>query len=218
MTRSDSSLPLQSGPCVLLVEGQDDRHVVEHLHWKCFGAKPPFDVVDKEGYSRLCDAIEPELKVPGRQVMGIIVDANDDPESRWRAVTERVRRVRPEIKFGDPAPCGLVVGGEPRIGIWLWPDNELTGEIEDFVVAMIPPDDPVWPLSRRYIESIPAEHRRFSKGKTTRAEVHAWLAVREEPRRMGAAIRTDDLKVDGTLATRFLAWLDRLFDHQAQRP
>lgn len=214
MTRADSSFPSHSRQRVLLVEGQDDRHIVEHLYWKRFGVKPPFDVVDKEGYSRLRDAIGPELKAPGRQVVGIVVDANDDLKSRWAAVTDQLRRVRPEIEFGDPTLNGFVVGGEPHIGIWLWPDNQSTGEIEDFVATMIPRDDPVWPLSSRYIESIPVEQRRFPEGKTTRAEVHAWLAVRTEPRRIGTAIRAGDLEANGVLATRFSAWLDKLFGHQ----
>lgn len=201
------------------MEGRDDRHVVEHLYWKRFGTEPPFEIKDKEGYSRLRSAIGPEVKVPGRQVVGIVVDANNDMKSRWKAITDRLRQVRPEIEFGDPTPCGFVVSGEPRIGIWLWPDNESSGEIEDFVVTMIPRDDPVWPLSSRYVECIveciPEEHRPFSKGKTTRAEVHAWLSVREEPRRIGTAIRTGDLEVDGPLATRFSAWLDNLFGRQS---
>ena len=182
---------------------------------KRFQAEPPFDVLEKDGISRLCEAIKPELKAPGREVVGIVVDANDRPESRWSAVTDRLRHGCPGLEIGGPAPCGTIVGGEPRVGVWLWPDNESSSEIEDFVARMIPRDDPVWPLSRRYIDSIPMGQRSFSEGKTARAEVHAWLAARAEPRQMGTAIRAGDLDVSGALATRFAQWLEKLFGDRA---
>ena len=209
------SLPSRESRRVLLVEGRNDKHVVEHIYWKRFASEPPFAVRDKEGFSRLSEAIGPELKAPEREVVGIIVDANDDLTARWTAVTDRLRTACPGIEIGDPAPEGTIVGNELRVGIWLWPDNESGGELEDFVAEMVPDDDPVWPLSRRYIEGIPERHRSFSEGKTARAEIHAWLATRKEPRWMGSAIRTGDLKVDGVLAKRFASWLESLFGDRA---
>ena len=50
----------------------------------------------------------------------------------------------------------------PRVGVWLMPDNESAGELEDFVARMIPGDDPVWPLSESYIEGIPLVDRKFA--------------------------------------------------------
>ena len=215
MAGARPALPLQHAGRVLLVEGQDDRHVVEHIYRKRFDEAPPFEIIDKGGFTRLRDAIGPTFKEPDREVVGIVVDANDHLMARWAEVTDRLRRARPGIEIGGPASDGTIVGSEPRVGIWLWPDNEAGGEIEDFVARMIPCDDPVWPLSRRYIEGIPEEHRRFSRGKTRRAEIHAWLATRGEPRRMGGAIRTGDLKVCGPLAERFASWLEKLFGDPA---
>ncbi len=117
--------------------------------------------------------------------------------------------------MGDPTPCGTIVDGEPRVGVWLWPDNGSCGEIEDFVAGMIPCTDPVWPRSKCYINSIPVEQRPFSEGKIARAQVYAWLAAREKPRRMGTAIRAGDLDISGELATRFARWLENLFRDQA---
>ena len=187
MTREEASLPSLPAGRVLLVEGQDDQHVVEHFYRARFAATPPFVIVDKKGCAPPCDAVGPERKAPDRQVVGIIVDANDDPESRWQAVTDRLRRARPGIDAGDPAPGGWMADGRPRVGIRLWPDNESSGEVEDFITAMIPHGDPGWPLSRRCTGNLPAGGRRFREGKTARAEVHAWPATRARPRRMGAA-------------------------------
>ena len=99
----------------------------------------------------------------------------------------------------------------PRVGVWLMPDNQSPGELEDFVAQMIPDGDPVWPLSQDYIDGIPVSDRKFAHGKTLRAKIHAWLAAREDPRQMGLAIRARDLDIGGDLCTRFTAWLDMLF-------
>ena len=45
-----------------------------------------------------------------------------------------------------------------------------------------------------------------------RAKVHAWLATRGEPRKMGSAIYAQDLRVDGPLSTTFANWLQELFE------
>ena len=99
----------------------------------------------------------------------------------------------------------------PRVGIWLMPDNNSPGEIEDFIAMMIPCNDAVWPLSETYIDSIPVTHRKFREGKILRSKVHAWLAAREAPRRMGSAIGAGDLNVDVELSKKFVSWLRVLF-------
>ena len=59
----------------------------------------------------------------------------------------------------------------------MMPDNCSVGELEDFVVEMIPPDDLVWPLAQRYIEKIP--NPAFKESKVLRAQLYAWLAARK---------------------------------------
>ena len=91
------------------------------------------------------------------------------------------------------------------------PDNESSGELENFAAQMVPEDDPVWPSSREYIANIPVQDRKFDSGKTPKAELFAWLATRREPGRMGAAIGTDDLSLDNPPSRTFLKWLTDLF-------
>lgn len=195
---------------ILLVEGQDDKHVVRHLWKRCHQSEPSFDIEDKGSIDELLKAIGPEIKVPGRVVVGIVADANDDVSARWDAISNRLR----EAGGAPPkAPLrhGTIMGDPPRAGVWLMPDNRSPGELEDFVLEMVPRDDPVWPLAERYVRSIPYGTRKFRDGKTSRAEIHAWLATREEPGFMGAAIGRGDLEVDGPLCSDFLEWVTRLF-------
>ena len=194
---------------VLLVEGQDDEHVVRHLR-RSDSQMPTFCIRTKGGVDDLLRGVRGEILAEERTAVGILVDANDDWEARWQAVTDRIRMANMEPP-SSPDPGGTIIEGSPRVGIWLMPDNESPGELEDFVAKMIPCDDAVWPLSQSYIDSIPAAHRRFNRGKILRAKVHAWLATREEPRRMGSAISVGDLKRDVEVSKKFVSWLRELF-------
>ena len=204
-------------PKILFVEGSDDKHVVRHLRHQKF-PKLSFAIQETEGVDNLLEIVSPQIKVRDRIAIGFLLDANDEPimdakgkpAGRWRAVSDRL------CEEGIRAPRaprrgGTIMKGPPRVGVWLMPDNRSAGELEDFVQSMIPQDDPVWNLARQYIGKISEEARKFPPKKQSRAELHAWLATRENPGRMGSAIGRGDLKTDGDLCTAFLAWLEALF-------
>ena len=214
---------------ILLVEGQDDKHVVLHLckqhqaTLSFFFSDPDKDnpqvavsdrqavsILDKDNIDKVLEAIGPEIKASGRQAVGILVDANDDRAGRWDAIQKRLRGAGISLPQ-SPSPGGTIIQANPRIGIWLMPDNTSAGELEDFVAKMIPDNDPVWPLSQSYIDGIPPQDRKFIEKKRSRAQVHAWLAARKDPRKMGTAIKAMDLEVDGALSQKFVAWLNNLF-------
>ncbi len=194
---------------LLLVEGADDLHVVRHIRNRQ-SDMPEFDISDKNGFPNLKAAISPEFKAPGRRALGILVDANDDFDARWQAIAHQLRQagVSPPTHV---TPAGTIVLSEPRVGVWLMPDNSSPGELEDFIQRLMPVGDPVWPRAQRFIDDIPTLDRKFATGKTLRAEIHAWLATRAEPRKMGAAIAAGDLNTTDPLANRFADWLRRLF-------
>ena len=194
---------------VLLVEGVDDEHVVWHIS-DCCEHVPKFEIVNKCGFPELARGIVPELNVSGRLAVGILADANDDPAARWQEIAHRLREAN-IILPAQMAHTGTVVGDRPQVGVWLMPDNHSPGELEDFVARMIPGEDPVWPLARQYIQGIRPEDRKFSSGKLLRAKIHAWLAARAEPRKMGSAIHTQDLDVNVEIVANFVNWLQRIF-------
>ena len=180
-----------ASPRVLLVEGVDDKHVIMHLCLR--NGITEFDIVDKGNIDQVLRAIEPEVKAPNRQAVGIIVDADDRWQDRWRAVTNQLRKAN-VASPREPVPAGTIIEGTPRIGVWLMPNNMSSGELEDFVAAMIPKGDPVWPLSEAYVDDIPVADRKFKPGKTLRAKVHSWLATREEPRTNGLRCQSARLR------------------------
>ena len=197
---------------LLIVEGADDKHVALHI-WNHLRSIPSFYVLERGPVEELLKSIEFDVRTPGCNAIGFLVDSDVNPTARWDGVSNRLRRADIDAP-AVPDPSGTIIAATddmPRIGVWLMPDNQSPGELEDFVAQMIPDNDPVWPLSEDYIGRIPEEHREFAENKTSTAEVYAWLATREEPRLMGAAIGVRDLDIDGELCTRFTDWLSRLF-------
>ena len=202
---------------VLLVEGQDDEHVVRQLcrHYRCVlhQSVPAFSIQVTGNAAKLLDAIGPAMLVSDRKAVGVLIDADDALKDRWNQLMSRFSQEGVTIPMA-PDPDGTVLSLEdsPRIGIWVMPDNQSSGELEDFVREMIPSNDPVWPRSQRYVAEIPVEHQRFRPGKLLRAQLYAWLATREIPGRMGAAIGAGDLDAGAGNSTTFVNWLRKLIE------
>ncbi len=209
---------IDQAPQVLLVEGQNDKHVVLNL-CKVHAFAPQFQIRDKGDFEEVLKAIAPELNAKKLKSLGIMVDANDSLESHWNKVRSRLTSKLDDQSVEvalEPDSQGTVTEVRIqskfiRIGIWLMPDNCSSGELEDFVATMIPGQDLVWPKARQYIDNIPCRDRKFKSKKTLRAKVYAWLATREEPGFMGGAIKKEDLDVGGQLTKDFMLWLEKLF-------
>ncbi len=123
----------------------------------------------------------------GRLALGIPADANDSLASRWPSIATPLKESECELPDNPRGPRNL------QVGVWLMPGNQHPGELEDFVADLVPPADRIWPRAEElYIDDIPCEDRLFPQQKTTRAQVHAWLATRPKPRPMGLGIASGD--------------------------
>ena len=196
---------------ILLVEGEDDEHVVEHLYREVFDSEPPFKISNEQGYSKLLKTLPLHLRGSGLLALGVLADANDDPAERWREIVDVAAEEGVRLP-GAPDPSGTVVGDRPRVGVWLMPDNRSSGELEDFARKLIPESDPVRPLAEQYFAAIPEADRKFRRRKTPKANLYAWLASRKHPQRIGAAIGAGDLDAEADIARQFARWLGDLFE------
>src|SRR6218665_1221833 len=68
----------------LLVEGKDDKHVILAL-CKKFSVAETFDVVDCEGFEKLIEGLPNRIKTKGLEAIGVIIDADQDLNSRWQS-------------------------------------------------------------------------------------------------------------------------------------
>ena len=164
----------------------------------------------KGGFETLRSSIYNEFNEPGCKILGILADANDSIDGRWKSISDKLGEANCQVP-NEIGRFGSIFQGprDIKVGVWLMPNNQESGELEDFVYKMIPKDDPVLPKAKDFIDSIPQKDRKFSKIK--RAYVHAWLATRKKPRPLGTAIDAQDLNADVEIAEFFVSWLKDLF-------
>ncbi len=205
-----------AGKRVLMVEGADDEHVVKRI---C--AKRQLGLIDKirdcKGKDPLLDNIAVQLKESDIFALGILLDADTDLHSRWQAVTDRLRLAGYANAPEFPAPDGTVISAPPntllpRVGIWLMPDNQTNGILENFLRFLVPENDPLFAHVETSLDSIPPGQCRFNELKQPKAKIHTWLAWQEEPGKpFGLAIMARYLDPNLRSADNFASWLKRTF-------
>jgi hypothetical protein len=213
--------PLQIGeklPKQLLVEGNDDFHVFckffEHfqLPANAFGIK------EKVGYDRIRDSLAEEVMASGRQALGIVVDADVDLHARWQSLRDRLIVLGYAAVPVQPDAGGTIINSAadselPTIGLWLMPDNQLPGILENFIAFLVPGQEtnPLWQHATQCVANIPGQ-RAFPDVRLPKAQLHTWLAWQEEPGKpLGQAMAARYLNTQTEAADQFIAWIKRLF-------
>jgi len=204
----------------LLLEGNSDRQVVENLCRQHGLLAPHVEVPG--GIDRLLAGIPDRINAPGLEVMGVVADADVNREARWQSLRDRFqdRAKLAELAYLDfpatPPADGWISGGDhqPRVGVWLMPDNQRAGILEDFVADLIPDTDALKLKASDVLRNLEAEGiHRYAEAGRPKALIYTWLAWQREPGRpMGLSIAHHDVPYDSTAAIAFIAWLRRLFD------
>jgi hypothetical protein len=194
----------------LLVEGNDDKHVVATL-CQVYNLPDSFRIIDKNGISNLLETIKLELETSDLETLGILVDADTDLQARWQSLHNILTREGYSVPT-EPTLAGTILHAEdkPTVGVWLMPDNHLPGMLEDFAAMLIPDDDVLLPYARECVQQLP--ERRFSDGLRAKADIHTWLAWQPEPGKpLGTAITARYLNPESAQAQVFITWLRALF-------
>lgn len=197
----------------LLVEGNDDQHVVWALCTK-YEIPHNFDVIDCDGVDKLIDQIPVRLKTSGIETIGIIVDADDKPRERWRKLSNILTKSGFSIPKDLPARGLIVSNGKQKVGVWIMPNNKLNGMLEDFISFLIPPDDQLYSIVQSTLDDIEAEGlNKYKPCHKAKATIHTWLAWQEDPGTpLGLSIKKRYLTTDDVATcTRFTDWLKELF-------
>jgi hypothetical protein len=213
----------QSTNSVLLVEGANDKHVIYALceHYKLpetFDVDTPKESgATADGSPKLLEIFPIHLK-GDKQAVGIVLDGDENMEQHWR----QVKRVIEGTGMGydlpeSPVPEGTIIEPtavyQPRIGVWLMPDNRSVGRLEDFVRFLIPKGDELVSVAKDVLDQIKvAPGQRWSDHHDSKAFIHTWLAWQKVPGMpMGLAITAKALQADSPRARSFADWLRRLF-------
>jgi hypothetical protein len=201
---------------ILLVEGIDDEHVLKHV---CKTRGIPFldEIKQQGGVEQLLEKFPVRLKESDIEAVGVIIDADTDLIARWQSLRERLAEAGYQSIPRSPDPEGTILFPPadallPRVGVWIMPDNQTKGILENFLHFLVPKGDPLFDHARSSVASIPENERRFSELAQPKAIIHTWLAWQKEPGKpLGTAITARYLDPDVAQVDVLVSFLNRLF-------
>lgn len=202
--------------CILLVEGRDDREVIRQFcNYHDIDNRTLFSIDPKDSVDQLLDDLRVRPKQTGIKVLAAIIDADTDLLSRWAQICGAVERFGYNLP-DKPARDGTILeppdSNRPRLGLWLMPDNQLSGMLEDFLLQLTDSEDSLIARAKHVVDQIPETDRRFGDTKRSKAIIHTWLAWQEEPGTpLGLSLTRRYLDPARSPAPAFKLWLEKLF-------
>lgn len=197
----------------LLLEGNDDQHVIWALCGK-YNIVESFDVIDCEGISNLNEQIPIRFKQSDIRTVGIIIDADTDLKNRWdslKSILETQGFIVPEVIPLD----GLIIhNNNLTMGVWIMPNNNLNGMLEDFISFLIPKEDQLLPIVKSTLNYIEAKKlNSYSLIHKSKAVIHTWLSWQADPGTpMGLGITKRYLNTDEETCLKLTNWINKLFN------
>lgn len=200
---------------VLLVEGRDDEAVIGVLlrHRGITNVQ----IEQKGGKNNILQEglLLAQLARPDLNALDIMLDADDNLAGHWQSLcTILAKASYGYILPKDPDPNGTILkftnpNGVP-VGIWLMPNNQTSGKLEDFLAQLVPHGDLLWSYADTTIQRLPEQ--RFRATDRSKAHIHTWLAWQAEPGKpLGQAMTARYLTVGQPAADQFVFWIRQLF-------
>jgi hypothetical protein len=197
----------------LLVEGNDDRHIIWSLCQK-FNVPENFDVIDCDGIDNIFAQLPIRIKQSGIKTIGIMVDADFDIQKRWQKLYDALKKLGYKIDNVVNSE-GVILSQDnmPRLGIWIMPDNKVSGMLEDFIEFLIPDNDKLITIAKEVLDKI--ENEKINQYQTihrSKALISTWLSWQEDPGTpMGLAITKKYLSTEQKICIKFIEWVTVLY-------
>ncbi|CAN1208689.1 DUF4435 domain-containing protein [Tumidithrix helvetica PCC 7403] len=208
-------------PKILLVEGKQDVRVIPELieaNGVDWGTRksPIVYIRDCDGYQKLVDpdVISTELQASGLSALGIIVDADDNPQGRWQSIRSASIRSIPDLPEALPeeglihiTPSGI------KFGVWMMPDNKMRGMLETFLTYLIPDgNESIWQFAQKSALEAKNKGAMFTDAHGDKANIYTWLAWQDPPgRQLHQAIMERLLDPNHPNAQMFVTWFKALY-------
>lgn len=209
----------------LLVEGTSDRGAIAEIiekngiPWKKNRTGNfPVDIKNCGSDDKVLNdkVINTELKQSELEALGLIVDADQNPMGRWDSVKHMCKNWAVDIpkeipKNGFICPVHNTAGKQIRFGIWIMPDNQNPGMLENFLANLVA-DQNLWKYAEEVVKEAKQKGGTFKDVHTAKANIHTWLAWHDEPGMgFGVAIAKKHLDPCHSNAEAFVRWFKELY-------
>ena len=207
----------------LWVEGDDDLHTILHLlirHGIGYDESPLpnyLPCITKSGdKDKLLRNVRLSVSTSTGRAVGFVLDADSSLQNRWMAMSSRLREagVDPPEDISPEGFMGESQTYRTRVGVWLMPDNQQEGTLEDFLRTLVEEEDPLLPHAQEStIQAKKLHGAKYRDVDEKKAVLHAWLAWQSRPGvPYGTAIQARYFRQHSPVARRFVAWFRRVFE------
>ena len=205
----------------LLVEGADDLFVVvgimeHHVQWPRQKEMAPVLIEFVGSVDGILDPIylSTKLKESGLEILGVMIDADDQPEFRWQRFRDLCKHTISTLPEQMP-PEGLIVDclSGLRLGFWMMPDCSSSGMVETFLRHLVPePEGALWTHATVSTDQARTHGARYRDVHTHKALVHTWLSWQDPPgERLGIALTKKIFDSQAPAARKFVNWFIQLY-------
>ena len=212
----------------LHVEGINDVHVIKHLLLR-HGINCPIkgdtrsapnyppnvpEITPAGNQDAVLNAMMTAVPVSNGRSVGFVLDADAVPQDLWRAVCGRLRQFGLVLPNEIPSEGFVddITAFQARVGVWLMPDNQQSGAMEQFLRGLVDEQDSLLPIAERSTANAKSGGASFPDSKESKAVLHTWLAWQENPGLpYGSAVKAKYFRDDSTAALTFVTWYGRVF-------
>ncbi|MBD3167183.1 hypothetical protein GF324_11320 [bacterium] len=210
----------------MIVEGIDTAHFVPELmenyigRWET-GPDQYLVNIDSPGGQDdiLNDAyMYAKLRSPEVSYLGLVLDAEGDLSSLWI----RISSLFATYGFGlddHPPSKGYIGKSESinkKLGIWIFPDNQTNGMLEDFIILLLSDQShSLFDFAKDATEKAKSDKNApFKEVHRSKAEVRNWLAWQDPPgiQYHHAELCKSVLNLRASTGLAFRDWFMELFD------
>ncbi len=213
----------------LILEGPNDKHVIENLcathlpRPKGYESRTKYKhfVEIGGGDNGVLELLDTSLAtVSDLTNIGVVMDCdlNFLPNKRWDAIKKILVQNGYSHLPKEISSYGITIIQDnlTKIGLWVMPDNTNSGYLEHFYEQLISPSDKMLIRAKSEVAKIIQEkENRFSETHRQKAIIHTWLSWQETvglP--LGTAMNKSYINKHTPIALKFIEWMKNTFDFE----
>jgi hypothetical protein len=216
-SRTEDRKPRVEKQKLLIVEGKDEVALFHALLG--YLQRDDVQVMDVGGKTKIrvyLAGLVLDPLFPSVDALAVVRDADHPMASAapgasaasdaWKSACAAIEHARLPV----PARHGVLSLGRPRTAIYIFPDGESDGMLEDLCLKAFT-SDVAYPCMERYFECLASAGVELRREVRAKARLHAFLASRKDPDvRLGEAARKGYLPCDAPAFSPLIALLREL--------
>ena len=204
---------------LLLVEGSTDKFFIGSFKdKKGIGIKPRIECEEENtgGVEFIKKRLLSALIDESLTSIGVVLDADSNIDSAFSLISNAVSEYV-EIRMDQLKKTGLILrlSDSLKFGLWIWPDNSASGDLESLLHSIVPEKDSTFSHSQAIVSQLIEKGINPFKVKDQRkAEIYTWLAWQEEPGQpFGKAVKFNYFNLETETCNNFKSWLQNLYSN-----